>query len=124
MSIKCQRCNTSMQTVFYEGFAIKFCFSCKGIFLNKEKLAAIEESREIEISEDTPKSRNGLEISRNCPECKTLMKKQQHGNIRTTMIDYCEDCSGVWFDKGELASIQLGFETAANNKIRNQFRRI
>lgn len=124
MSIDCERCDTAMQTVFYEGVAIKLCLSCKGIFLNKKKLHAIEESREIDIAEDTSVPRNGPEIRRNCPECSTLMNKRKHGKIMITMIDYCDDCSGIWLDKGELASIQLGFETAQNNKFRNQFRRL
>ena len=124
MSIQCERCDTSMQTVFYEGVAVKLCFSCKGMFFNEESLVAIEESREIEIPADTPIPRNGPEVRRDCPECEIVMKKREHGKIRVTMIDYCQNCDGIWLDKGELASIQLGFEIAENNKTRNQFRRI
>jgi Zn-finger nucleic acid-binding protein len=109
-----------MQTVFYEGVAIQLCMSCKAIFLSKKKLEIIKDSREIEISEDTPIPRNGPEVLRHCPKCEIVMKKAKHGKIRTTMIDYCEICAGIWLDKGELASIQFSYEIAENNRFRNQ----
>ncbi len=34
-----------------------------------------------------------------CPACSTLMIVVEHENIE---LDYCTDCSGVWFDAGEL----------------------
>lgn len=124
MNIICKRCDTDMQTVFYEGVAIQLCMDCKGIFLTRKKLEIIENSCEIEISEDTPIPRNGPEVRRHCPNCNILMKKVKHGSIRATVVDYCDDCNGIWLDKGEIASIQLGYETVQKNKMRNQFRRI
>jgi len=109
-----------MQTVFYEGVAIQLCMSCKGIFLSKKKLEIIENSREIEIPEDTPIPRNGAEVRRHCPKCETIMKKINHGKIRSTMIDYCGNCTGIWLDKGELASIQFSYEVAERNRFHNQ----
>ena len=124
MTIQCQRCDTTMHTLFYEGVSIQMCFSCKGVFLDEEKLTTIKETREVKIPKDAPNPRNGIEAMRHCPQCQILMKKRKHGKIRTTVIDYCEECSGIWLDKGELVSIQLSFETAQNNRMRNQFRRI
>lgn len=34
-----------------------------------------------------------------CPACSNLMIVVEHENIE---LDYCMDCSGVWFDAGEL----------------------
>ena len=34
-----------------------------------------------------------------CPACSNLMIVVEHENIE---LDYCVDCSGVWFDAGEL----------------------
>jgi uncharacterized protein len=124
MSILCQRCDTDMQTVFYEGVAIQLCMGCKGMFLTKKKLEIIENSREFDIPNVIPVPRNGPEVRRNCPNCNIVMKKRKHGSIRITMIDFCEDCNGIWLDKGEIASIQLGYETAQKNRARNQFRRV
>jgi uncharacterized protein len=123
MNLKCERCDDAMQTVFYEGVAIQLCMGCKGIFLSEKKLAMIEASREIEIPEDTPHSRRKYEVLRNCPKCESQMKKVKHGKIRKTMIDYCTDCTGIWLDKGELASIQFSYEIAQDNVFRNQRRR-
>jgi Zn-finger nucleic acid-binding protein len=109
-----------MQTVFYEGVAIQLCMTCKGIFLSKKKLGIIEDSREIEIPKDTPIPRNGVEVLRHCPKCEDVMKKVPYGNIRSTTIDYCGMCTGIWLDKGELASIQFSYEIAEDNRLRNQ----
>ena len=122
MSIHCQRCDTDMQTVFYEGVAIQLCMSCKGVFLTQKKLEIIENSREIEIPKNTPMPRNGPEVRRNCPHCNILMKKVKHGQIRAHMIDLCTDCNGIWLDKGELASIQFCYEIAEDNRQLNQLR--
>lgn len=122
MSIVCERCDTEMHTVFYEGVAIQLCMSCKGIFLTRKKLEIIENSREIEIPANTPMPRNGPEIRRHCPTCKIVMKKVKHGRIRTHLIDFCTDCNGLWLDKGELASIQFSFEIAERNRFLNQLR--
>ncbi len=124
MSFHCKRCDTDMQTVFYEGVTIELCMDCKSIFLSKKRLEIIEKSREIEIPSDLPKPRKGPEILRDCPQCEIVMKKVSHGKIRSTMIDYCEECTGIWLDKGELASIQFSYEIAEDNRFRNQHRRI
>jgi Zn-finger nucleic acid-binding protein len=113
-----------MQTVFYDGVAIKLCSSCKSMFLNKESLAVIEASvieeiHKIEITTETPISQNGLEAQRDCPECQLVMDKRQHEKIGM-MIDYCEQCTGIWLDKNKSASTQLSHEAAENNKISNQ----
>ena len=34
-----------------------------------------------------------------CPACNNLMIVVEHENIE---LDYCANCSGVWFDEGEL----------------------
>ncbi len=40
-----------------------------------------------------------------CPACRNMMIVVEHEHIE---LDYCPDCSGVWFDAGEL---DLLFET-------------
>ena len=124
MSIECKRCDTSMQTVFYEGVAIQLCMSCKAIFLSKKKLEIIKDCREFEISQNLPTPRKGLEIQRHCPKCEIVMKKVKHGKIRSTMIDYCETCTGIWLDEGELTSIQFSYEIAESNRYQNQLKRV
>ena len=47
-----------------------------------------------------------------CPACKQLMIVVEHENIE---LDYCLDCSGVWFDAGEL---ELLFETMKLDETR------
>jgi transcription elongation factor Elf1/uncharacterized protein YxjI len=47
-------------------------------------------------------------------------EESKKGKIRTTIIDVCEKCSGIWLDKGELESIQLDYEMCENNIAGNR----
>jgi Zn-finger nucleic acid-binding protein len=108
-----------LKSVFYEGNNVKLCFQCKGIFLAKDSLKNIEESREIDIPPDTPVPKKVNEIERSCPACRIPMKKVKRGKILITIIDVCESCSGVWLDRGELESIQADYETCEDNRLAN-----
>lgn len=40
----------------------------------------------------------------NCPKCALpLVEKRFKG--RSTAVDYCQGCQGIWFDDGELSSV-------------------
>jgi len=122
MGIQCPSCHKPLKAVFYEGNSVRLCFQCKGMFLNKKKLQNIEESREIDIPTDQPTPSRKHEVGRLCPECQISMKKVKKGRIRTTIIDVCEKCSGIWLDKGELESIQADYEACENNIASNNSR--
>lgn len=87
------------------------------MFLGQDKLKSIEESREINIPTETPASIRKQEVGRLCPSCKASIKK---GKIRTTIINVCEKCFGIWLDKGELESIQLDYEMCKKNIASNR----
>jgi len=120
MKCECPDCDKVLQSVFYEGVQVQVCFGCRGFFLDEDKLAQIEESREIEIAKDSlAPSRRGGDINRTCPLCKGSMKKIEYGKINTTIIDKCEKCDGIWLDCGELDRIQGDYELCEDNREQN-----
>lgn len=41
-----------------------------------------------------------------CPRCKEPLSTTMHNEVNTVLeIDLCNNCGGIWFDKGELARI-------------------
>ena len=47
-----------------------------------------------------------------CPNCSNLMIVVEHENIE---LDYCVNCSGVWFDAGELEPLLETMELVSTN---------
>jgi len=39
-----------------------------------------------------------------CPNCKT--KNLKGAEYKSIQLDYCEDCQGIWFDRGELQKVK------------------
>ena len=42
-----------------------------------------------------------------CPICNVELKKTKKFNVE---VDYCPECRGIWFDKGEIKKISDGVE--------------
>ena len=55
----------------------------------------------------------------NCPKCqKTALTRTTESGVE---LDYCTDCGGIWFDKGELQKviderIELTFDTVRSSE--------
>jgi Zn-finger nucleic acid-binding protein len=86
MAIKCQSCDVPLKSVFYEGNRVHLCFQCKGMFLGKDKLKNIEESREIDIPTETPAPARKQEIERLCPSCQASMKKVKKVRLELRLL--------------------------------------
>lgn len=44
---------------------------------------------------------------RNCPRCRQVMERPVVGGVT---LDVCRDCSGVWFDHGELTQLVTDYQ--------------
>lgn len=42
-----------------------------------------------------------------CPRCKSVSLKQGKVKNKTTCIDYCPQCKGIWFDARELEEVSV-----------------
>ena len=54
-----------------------------------------------------------------CPRCNTTMERKQRGHL---VLDLCNSCKGVWFDRQELQQIwKLAFNTVAKDAAQDPF---
>lgn len=94
------------------------CFACGGIWFDKDELELLvnkeifdtaEFDLETEPLEDDD-LRKEIDLDKKesiCPRCegsKKMVKKVSERN-KNVVIDYCENCGGVWLDSGEFAKI-------------------
>ena len=111
--MKCPRCKIQLEekTIREYSYQIEVdeCGNCGGIWFDESELQKIENVREAVMWENRklPKRRDQLK-GLVCPKCKDgrLMKKAEHPRDEKVILDYCENCRGIWLDKGELEAIQ------------------
>jgi Zn-finger nucleic acid-binding protein len=113
---------------------IDFCPTCEGVWLDKNELEAIQETkindyeRELNRLPDyvgksilLAKSKNAG--PRNCPECNTELERREYGYGSQILIDSCVKGHGVWLDKDELQDLEVFYERSRveTSQIRNGF---
>ena len=115
---KCPVCDLELSRVEYEGYTVRRCASCNGHLMRPDKVEFIKradrktpEQLKSEVSaEFSGSSRQRLR----CPRCRAPMRKQA---INLPVIDLpydiCTDCSLVWLDGGELALVQLAYQSSS-----------
>lgn len=103
ISTICAKCGGEIRKISLSTMTLEQCESCKGIFLEREKLKnALIRRFESEV----------LEISKNkkildekvipCPRCSVTMEKKRARVGKRPLLDICPSCRGIWFDEGEL----------------------
>jgi Zn-finger nucleic acid-binding protein len=109
----CPRCNGRLQKSNLNevnvALELDVCEDCGGIWFDQGELARIDKIVEphfIEIRR-IPGQKQQLEAMY-CPYCydHPLMQKAEHPRDKKVILDYCDDCKGIWLDKGELEAIQ------------------
>jgi len=117
MPFECPVCQKTLQKIIYEGTNTYPCPAGCGTFLGRKNLRIIEESREESISLPmASKSNDEIGSIKACPKCKGDMIKRHHGELSSTIVDYCQSCQGIWLDPGELERIQVFYEAANDFK--------
>lgn len=111
--MKCPRCNVILvkEAVKDVNLVVDVdkCPNCKGMWFEVGELSKLDKIVEPKIIEfrKIPKEKYQLKALF-CPSCADhpLMQKADHPRDSKVIIDYCEQCKGIWLDKGELEAIQ------------------
>lgn len=112
--MNCPACSSPLNRVSYEGLGVRGCEKCRGYLVTTQRLDSIkrrrgkdQQSLRREASTITSEQR---ESNLRCPRCRKQMV--QESVVRSGFkIDRCTSCNLVWFDAGELAYLQLHFES-------------
>ncbi|HFC31056.1 MAG TPA: hypothetical protein ENJ44_08455 [Oceanospirillales bacterium] len=125
--MKCPVDNTPLVEQEYErNVMVDSCEKCGGMWLDKWELNAIQANKGKNYAAELEQMPNlvdkaymqALEKNRpplNCPKCseagKTVqMERREHGYCSQVMVDVCQECQGVWLDKGEMKALEIFFE--------------
>lgn len=126
----CPRCKIGVTTKLYENINIDNCPRCWGIWLDKGELQPILTARDIHFSpisiEQTIKEAHAsipkaeIESLLPCPKCSQPMHSLNYNYSSGVIINTCPNGHGVWFDKDELAHVQIFMEHWDEDKKKNQ----
>jgi Zn-finger nucleic acid-binding protein len=110
--MKCPKCATEMTVKDYKGIEIDRCPDCKGFFLNKGELKDIDDKNIgtiIDICAYSQKAEHMDDVQAHCHACDNpMIRLTGAGDVN---FDWCDKCEGVFFDRGELAAIDLFEDT-------------
>lgn len=117
----CPKCVGRLKEVKFSGkkpLVVYRCFACGGMWFDNGELAlAINEElydilkpevEEEPIGDDELKREVDLDKKETfCPRCSGAKKmiKMPSPRNRNVIIDYCENCEGIWLDAGEFNKI-------------------
>ncbi len=111
--LPCPRCSVAMAKYDYGGFLLDVCRRCGGQWVDTEELRRLLAVEKRQFSrEETAKLRKSWrphireQETRylKCPRCGSMMRRKNFAKVSGVIIDECRD-HGVWYDKGELETI-------------------
>lgn len=128
--MNCPRCKSGLASKQYENMNIDACTQCGGIWLDKGELQPILTARDIDFSRELvektlkeahssiPKADVGALLA--CPACADPMHALNYNYSSGVIINTCPNGHGVWFDKDELAEVQIFMEHWNDDEQKNQ----
>jgi uncharacterized protein len=115
--MNCPKCIGKLQEHFIEKYPVQVCYTCHGIWFDKDELEGVIKdgndtlSDDIDIQSDYQVPEDIKDLLKSfsdkvaqCPKCQdSTMKKESHYGA---MIDVCPKCGGVWLDSGEIFKVR------------------
>lgn len=118
---RCPACAVPLIREDYESAWALRCPSCRGALVSRDRLDRIK--RDPERHPDLLKQEARAEHAGDtgsavgCPRCHAIMKKKVLTRGAAELhLDYCPPCDLYWLDGGELALVQLLYETSAKGQ--------
>lgn len=120
-SMECPVCHQKLTRAPYESVRIYQCNQCGGHLLSKSKLRKIEKlrthSKSKLLNEINSATSTDNQQKLRCPECHFTMEHRfQKIGASNFRIENCPRCLWIWLDDGELAKLQILYETSDAGK--------
>lgn len=106
--LACPVCSLPLVKATIAKIPVLFCSQCHGLLMPMQVVQpAIEELRNWEGSAQvqTPPDRGDLKRVVRCPKCNQRMDTHYYAGPGNVIVDSCDGCSLIWFDRGELTRI-------------------
>jgi hypothetical protein len=104
----CPKCNVEMSPKSFDGVEVDRCFGCGGVWLDKGELEQIDDKNIatlVDVVGNTAKTEIMDRIPAHCPRCDNDMITLRGAN--DVPFDWCDQCEGMFFDRGELAAMNV-----------------
>jgi len=105
--MNCPKCTTSMVAVTYRSLQIDRCPDCQGVWLDKSELESIMEKQLaglLDVGSMTPATPERDSLPAHCHRCdKDMTVLTGAADIK---FEWCDQCEGMFFDKGELTLLE------------------
>ena len=103
---QCPKCSGQLHELdTHEAVSMDFCSGCKGIWFDAGEAAAY-----FEMAEDLPELKTALQTALptdfSCPKCQNLLLEVRFHSGADVMLDYCQACGGLFFDRGEVPVVE------------------
>ena len=105
--MNCPDCDIFLDLKSQRGHSVYDCYKCGGVWIKKNEIINI-----LSLTSRLPSPNNLFKTlniqkdqisTRSCPDCRT--KNLYVFELKSVELDYCCECSGIFFDKGELKKI-------------------
>lgn len=125
---RCPACSVPLVREDYESSWVMRCPSCRGALVSRQRLDAIKRDpeRSSTLLKQEARAEHGgdNEALVGCPRCHAIMEKKILTRGAAVLhLDYCPPCDLYWLDGGELALVQLLFETSAKGQEARELQR-
>ena len=106
--LACPICSLPLVKASIAKIPILFCNQCQGILMPMPAVeAAIDELRgdSRRPAVQIPPDRGDLKRTVRCPKCNRRMDTHFYSGPGNVIVDACDTCLLIWFDRGELTRI-------------------
>ena len=118
----CPVCLKQMEKSYFFNTEVDSCRFCGGVWLDGSELSNFIQKGKIPkkvlasyaLDDSHQKVSEG---QRECPRCHIRFQVVNHRGVN---VDYCEDCRGFWFDRGELKKIMDTYIEEAKGKKKHK----
>lgn len=108
--MRCPKCSSDLTPWSLDSVTVDECRNCEGIWFDEDELRQVKDSADPDLNwmdfdiwaESAAIAVAGGDTQ--CPRCQVAMHVLEYDSTGV-QIEYCHTCSGVWLDKGKLASI-------------------
>ncbi len=123
--MKCPICKLDLVRGKYIGATVHECMGCQGALLVTARADRIERRVNKNVAqlvrEIATTTAGDTQETVRCPRCRAEMAKRPIRQLGLS-VDDCQQCGMSWFDGGELAALQLLFESKPQTVELNRMR--
>lgn len=101
----CPACKDALVVLEYEQLELDYCASCRGVWVDAGELELLYGDEQACEAFLIAGGLSGASGRRRCPHCSARMEVRRTGSDRPVTYDRCPRGHGLWFDRGELASV-------------------